>query len=71
MLTDSPDSELFDYALTLVRAADERAKPNAERLPGYTDSALPLLEKQVLDARPIYPWLEKLTMDWSLTKARE
>ncbi len=68
---DSPDSELFDYALTLVRAADERAKPNAERLPGYTDSALPLLEKQVLDARPIYPWLEKLTMDWSLTKARE
>ncbi len=68
---DSPDSDLFDYALRLVRAADERAKPNTERLPGFSDSALPLLEKQLIDARPIYPWLEKLTMDWSLTKARE
>ena len=45
-----PDGELIDYALTLVRAAQERAKPNTERLPGYSDSALPLLQKQL---RPI------------------
>ena len=67
----TPAGELFDYALTLVRAADERTKPNAERLPGFSDSALPLLEKETLDARPVYPWLEELLMDWSLSKARE
>jgi hypothetical protein len=66
-----PDGELIDYALTLVRAAQERAKPNAERLPGYSDSALPLLQKQLLDPKPIAPWLEELTMRWSLSKARE
>ncbi|MCY7339742.1 MAG: S46 family peptidase [Sphingomonas bacterium] len=66
-----PSGELMNYALRLVRAAEERAKPNSERLPGYSDSALPLLEKQLLDARPVYPWLEQLRMEWSLLKARE
>ena len=66
-----PDGDLFAYALTLVRAAEERTKPNAERLPGYSDSALPLLEKNTLDARPITPWLDRLMMEWSLSKARE
>jgi V8-like Glu-specific endopeptidase len=67
----TPQSDLFDYAQTLVRAAEERTKPNAERLPGYTESRLPLLKKQILDQRPVYPWLEELTMEWSLSKARE
>jgi hypothetical protein len=66
-----PQGELFDYAQTLVRAADERAKPNGERLPGFSDSALPLLEKNLLDAKPVYPWLDTLMMEWSLSKARE
>jgi hypothetical protein len=66
-----PDGELVDYALTLVRAAQERAKPDADRLPGYSDSALPLLQKQMLDPKPISAWLEELTMRWSLSKARE
>lgn len=66
-----PSSDLLGYATTLVTAARERAKPNAERLPGFTDSALPLLEKQVLDQRPIYPWLDELQLSWSLSKARE
>jgi hypothetical protein len=64
-------SDLFNYALTLVRAADERAKPDADRLPDYTESALPLVEKRLLDARPIYPWLDRLNIEWSLSKARE
>ena len=67
----SPSGDLFGYARTLVRAAAEREKPNGERLRGYTDSALPLLEKRTLDPRPIYPWLDELTMEWSLSKARE
>jgi hypothetical protein len=66
-----PVSELYDYALHLVQAADERLKPNEERLPAYSESALPLLEKQVLDAQPIVPWLEQLKLEWSLSKARE
>jgi hypothetical protein len=66
-----PQGDLFDYAQTLVRAADERVKPNGDRLPGFSDSALPLLEKTLLDPRPIAPWLDTLTMEWSLSKARE
>ena len=70
-LVTNPRGDLYDYAHELVRAAEERAKPNSERLPDYTDSALPLLEKQILDPRPIYPWLEQLRLEWSLSKGRE
>jgi hypothetical protein len=66
-----PEGELFVYAIRLVRAGIERSKPNADRLPGYSDSALPLLEKQLLDPKPIAPWLDRLYMEWSLSKARE
>jgi hypothetical protein len=66
-----PNGELYLYAENLVKAAIEREKPNEAREPGYTDSDLPLLEKQLLDPRPTYPWLEELTMSWSLSKARE
>lgn len=66
-----PDGQLYSYAQSLVLAAQERSKPNAERLPGFTDSALPLTEKRLLDERPIYPWLDELRMNWSLSKARE
>jgi hypothetical protein len=66
-----PQSDLYGYASALVRAAEERTKPNGERLPGFSDSALPLLEKQLLDARPITPWLDQLKLEWSLSKARE
>lgn len=68
---DAPSGGLFGYAQSLVFAAQERAKPNSERLPGYTDSALPLAQKQLLDERPVYPWLDELMMGWSLSKARE
>jgi hypothetical protein len=65
------NSDLYGYAIRLVRAAEERTKPNSERLPAYTESRLPLLEKEVLDPEPIYPWLETLMLEWSLSKARE
>ncbi len=64
-------SHLFGYARALVRAAAERAKPNSERLPEYTDSRLPLLEKDVLDPAPVYPELEQLTLEFWLSKLRE
>ncbi|HEX4848138.1 MAG TPA: S46 family peptidase, partial [Novosphingobium sp.] len=65
------NGDLYGWAITLVRAAEERTKPNGERLPGFTDSALPLTEKGLLDAKPTYPWLEELMMRYSLSKARE
>ena len=34
-----PSGDLMEYATALVRAAAERAKPNSERLPGYSDGA--------------------------------
>jgi len=66
-----PSGELFGYAMTLVRAAAERTKPNSDRFPGYSDSALPLVQKRLLDEEPIYPWLDQMTMEWSLSKSRE
>jgi hypothetical protein len=64
-------SDLFRYARALVRAADERAKPNGERLPEYTDSKLALLQKTLLDAEPVYPDVEQLTLEFWLSKLRE
>jgi hypothetical protein len=64
-------SDLFRYARQLVRAAEERAKPNSERLPEYTDSRLALLSKTLLDAQPIYPELEQVALEFWLTKLRE
>ena len=64
-------SNLFGYARTLVRAAVERQKPNSERLPGFAESQLPLLEHQVTDAKPTYPWLEELTLGFWFSKVRE
>jgi hypothetical protein len=64
-------SDLFSYARDLVRAAQERARPSAERLPGYADSQLPLMQKELFDPRPIYPELEQVTLEFWLSKARE
>ena len=64
-------STLAGYALTLVRAGAERGKPNNERLPGFTDSALPLTEKRLTDPVPTYPWMEQLGVEFWASKARE
>ncbi|HYJ29217.1 MAG TPA: S46 family peptidase [Allosphingosinicella sp.] len=64
-------SDLYDHARQLVRAAIEREKPDAERLPAYSSSNLPLLEHQLLDEAPAYPWLEEMTLGFWLSKTRE
>ncbi len=51
-------SDLFNMARTLVRAAEERAKPNGERLPAYREGSLPSLEFRLFSGRPFYPDLE-------------
>jgi hypothetical protein len=60
-------STLFKYARLLVRAADERAKPNGERLPEFRDSARDSLELELFSAAPIYNDVEILTLTDSLT----
>ena len=64
-------SSLFSDARAIVRAAQEKEKPNSERLPEYTDSRLALLEKRVLDDEPVYPDLEAAMLEFWLTKLRE
>ena len=65
------NSRLVRYARTLVRAAAERPKPNAERFREYTDAALPRLEQQLEAPVPIYPEIERLTLSFSLERMRE
>jgi Peptidase S46 len=65
------NSILFRYARLLVRGADERAKPNTERLREYTDGALPRIEQQLYARVPIYSEVEVLTMSFSLQRMRE
>ncbi len=65
------DSRLFDYARRLVRAAAERAKPSPDRLPGYDDSRLPFVEREVLTPVPVDPVTEQLALEFWLAKARE
>jgi DNA-binding Lrp family transcriptional regulator len=63
-------SGAFDMVM-LVRAADERTKPNTERLREYTDAALPRIEQQLYARVPIYSEVEVLTMSFSLQRMRE
>ncbi len=64
-------SDTFTIARTLVRAAAERAKPDADRLPAFRDANLPALEAQLFSSRPIYPDLERAELGFSLTKLRQ
>lgn len=66
-----PWGSLMGYAQTIVQGTAEREKPDADRLPGYTESNLELTTKTLLDEAPVYPWLEQVEMAWSLSKARE
>ncbi len=65
------NSRLFRYARTLVRAAEERGKPNAERLREFTDNALPRIQQQLGAQVPIYPELENLSLSFGLERMRE
>ena len=64
-------SLLYGWAKALVRAAQERAKPSAQRLPGYSDAQLPILEKQLLDPTPAEKPLEQVQLEFWLLKVRE
>jgi hypothetical protein len=60
------NSTLFNYARTLVRLAAENEKPNAERLPEYTDARRASLELALYSPAPIHDDFEKLKLADSL-----
>jgi hypothetical protein len=60
-------STLFKYARLLVRAADERTKPNGERFPEFRDSARESLELELFSTEPVHNDVELLTLTDSLT----
>ena len=59
-------SALFTFARQLVRLAAENEKPNAERLPEYTDARRASLELALYSPAPIHEDFEKLKLADSL-----
>ncbi len=64
-------SQLFSWARDIVRGAQERPKPNAERLPEFGDARLAQVEQRLFAERPTYPALDEVQLGWWLSKARE
>jgi hypothetical protein len=64
-------TELAQYARILVRAAEEKPKPNGERLREYRDSNLPSLEQGLFSSAPIYKNLETATLALALAQMQQ
>jgi hypothetical protein len=64
-------SQLFGQALTLVRLAAEQTKPNEQRLPEYTESALPARRQQISAPRPYSKEFDTVLFTHILTHLRE
>jgi hypothetical protein len=63
--------QLADFARTLVRAGEEKTKPESERLGEYRDSAMPQLEDGLFSTAPIYKSLETVVLADSLKAMQE
>ena len=61
------DSQLFQIARTLLRAAEERPKPNGDRLTEFQDSNQVTLELGLFSSAPIYDDVEELKLASALT----
>ncbi|MFN3727015.1 MAG: S46 family peptidase [Allosphingosinicella sp.] len=64
-------SQLFNWAEDIVRDAQERPKPNADRLTEFGDARLPQVEQRLFAERPSYPTLDEVQLAWWLSKTRE
>ena len=64
-------SRLAQMARVLVRSAEEKSKPNQDRLREFRDSALPSLEQQLFSPEPIYKNLETTLLSDSLSDMQD
>jgi hypothetical protein len=64
-------SALFRNARLLLRAGDERLKPNKDRLREFTDTELPRIQRDLYAQVPVYPEFEQMTLSFSLERMRE
>ncbi len=64
-------SDSFGIARELLRAGDERPKPNGERLKEYGDARRESFELELFSDKPIYADLEILTLADGLTQLAE
>jgi peptidase S46-like protein len=64
-------TSLFAWARTLVRGADERPKPNEQRLEEFADARLPTLTQRLLGARPLDRKFETKKLAFGLSQLRE
>ena len=60
-------STLFKYARRLLRAGDERPKPNGDRFPEFRDSNRESFELDLFSTEPVYEDVEQLMLADSLT----
>jgi hypothetical protein len=60
-------STLFKYARRLLRAGDERPKPNGERFPEFRDSNRESFELDLFSNEPVYDDVEEIMLTDSLT----
>ena len=64
------NSPYYGFAVNLVRVFEEKAKPNAQRLPEYSDAALVTFEENLLDPTPIYPAEDEVKLAYQLDQMR-
>jgi len=64
-------SALFRNARLLLRGGDERLKPNKDRLREFSETALPVMQRDLYARLPVYPEIEQLTLSFSLERMRE
>ena len=55
----------------MLRGADERPKPNTERLREYADTSIPRIEQLLFASVPVYTEFETMTLSFSLERMRE
>jgi Peptidase S46 len=65
------NTSLFGVARRIVRLAEEREKPDAERLPEYTEARRAAVERSLLAEAPLFDDYEKLKLADSLDFMRE
>jgi len=65
------ESELLGQAISLVRLAREQTKPNEQRLPEFTEAALPAVRQRIEASKPYSREIETVALAHILTHLRE